>query len=66
MYCICVHNNLLNKVKELNYIPVGLGDDNFNEEWMRDNTKKKIYRIKINIMVNIHFIIGFGKMKYTK
>ena len=42
MYCICVHNNLLNKVKELNYIPVGLGDDNFNEEWMRDNTKKNI------------------------
>ena len=42
MYCICVHNNLLNKVKELNYIPVGLGDDNFNEEWMRDNTKKYI------------------------
>tara|TARA_Y100001970_G_C14062112_1_gene764731 strand:- start:6 stop:815 length:810 start_codon:yes stop_codon:yes gene_type:complete len=42
MYCICIHNNLLDKVKKLNYIPVGLGDDNFHHEWIRDNSKDNI------------------------
>lgn len=38
MYCICIHNEILPKVKKLNYIPVGLGDDDFNDEWIRDNS----------------------------
>ncbi len=38
MYCICIHDEILPKVKKLNYIPVGLGDDNFNDEWIRDNS----------------------------
>ena len=38
MYCICIHNEILPKVKKLNYIPVGLGDDEFNQEWIRDNS----------------------------
>ena len=42
IFCICIDNNLLDKVKKLNYIPVGLGSDNFSEEWLRDNTKKNI------------------------
>jgi len=37
MFCICIHNQLLDKVKSLNYIPVGLGDDQFDEGWIRDN-----------------------------
>ena len=36
IYCLCLHNELLNKVKELNYIPVGLGNNNFSDEWMLD------------------------------
>ena len=42
MYCICIHNNLLDKVQKLNYIPVGLGDSNFDHEWIRDNSKDNI------------------------
>ncbi len=38
MYCICINNEILPKVKKLNYIPVGLGDDDFNDEWIRDNS----------------------------
>jgi hypothetical protein len=37
MFCICIHNQLLDKVKLLNYIPVGLGDDKFDVGWIKDN-----------------------------
>ena len=37
MFCICLHNQLLDKVKLLNYIPVGLGDNQFDAEWIKDN-----------------------------
>jgi hypothetical protein len=36
IYCLCLHDELLNRVKELNYIPVGLGNNNFSDEWMLD------------------------------
>ena len=32
----------LNFIKDLNYIPVGLGEKNFSNEWMRDNTGDNI------------------------
>ena len=37
MFCICIHNQLLEKVKLLNYIPVGLGNDQFDSGWIKDN-----------------------------
>ena len=36
MYCICIHNELLSKVKKLNYIPVGLGEQKFDDNWTTD------------------------------
>ena len=42
MFCICIHNELLTKVKKINYIPVGLGNDQFDVEWLRDNTGENI------------------------
>lgn len=36
MYCLCLKDNHLSKVKKLNYSPVGLGPENFSEEWIRD------------------------------
>ena len=42
MFCICIHNELLTKVKKLNYIPVGLGGDKFDKEWIRDNSGENI------------------------
>ncbi len=38
MYCICIHDDILDQVKKLNYIPVGLGDAKFQKDWLRDNT----------------------------
>jgi len=38
MFCICIHNDLLDKVRKLNYVPVGLGNEEFENGWLRDNT----------------------------
>ena len=42
MFSLCIFNRHLLKIKALNYIPVGLGKDNFSNEWLRDNTKENI------------------------
>ena len=42
IYCMCLNNDYLNIVKKLNYIPVGLRNQNFSNEWMRDNTLDNI------------------------
>ena len=42
MYCLCIHNKVLPIIKKLEYVPVGLGNDNFSEEWLRDNTEDNI------------------------
>ena len=38
IYCISMLDSHLDKIKKLNYIPVGLGDGKFDKEWLRDNT----------------------------
>ncbi len=38
IYCLCLHNNLLDRVKSLQYLPVGLGKQNFSNGWLTDNT----------------------------
>ena len=42
IYCLCLENSLLSKVKSINYIPVGLGSGKFSEEWLRDNNGNNI------------------------
>jgi len=42
IFCLCLHNNFINQMKRLKYIPVGLGDKFFNREFLRDNSKKNI------------------------
>ena len=42
MYCISLSNSHLNKIKSLNYVPVGLGNGKFDKEWLRDNTLDNI------------------------
>ena len=42
MFCICIHNELLAKLKHINYIPVGLGEENFDIGWVTDKTGKNI------------------------
>ena len=42
MYCLCLNNSIYHSVKRLGYIPVGLGDEKFENYWLRDNTKENI------------------------
>ena len=38
IYCGCLNNSNLSRIKKLKYIPVGLKNKNFSKEWLRDNT----------------------------
>ena len=38
IYCGCLNNSNLSQIKKLKYIPVGLKNNNFSKEWLRDNT----------------------------
>ena len=42
MFCISLSNSHFKKIKSLNYLPVGLGNDNFDKDWFRDNTNENI------------------------
>jgi len=42
MFCISLEPNHYNFIKELGYIPVGLGEKDFSEDWFSD-------RLGINI-----------------
>ena len=42
MYCICLHDRNYRTVKELGYIPVGLGKKSFSDGWLRDNQGENI------------------------
>jgi len=42
MYCMALNNENLEMIKSLNYIPVGLKNENFSDDWLRDNTKDNI------------------------
>ncbi len=42
IYCLCLHNRVLSVVRKLGYEPVGVGNDNFSNDWLRDNTLKNI------------------------
>ncbi len=39
---MCLNEHHLENIKKLNYIPVGLGNENYSEEWLRDNTGNNI------------------------
>jgi len=42
IFCMCLHNHHLQNLKKLKYVPVGLGENDFSNEWIRDNTKINI------------------------
>ena len=42
MFCICLHDNLLDKVKKLQYVPVGVGSEKFSKDWLLDSTSENI------------------------
>jgi len=42
IYCMCLHNRVLPEIKKVDYVPVGLGNDNYSKEWLKDNTLENI------------------------
>ena len=42
MYCLSIDSSHLETIKSFNYIPVGLGEDLFSKEWIRDSEGKNI------------------------
>jgi hypothetical protein len=42
IFCMCLENSNLEIIKNLNYLPVGLKNDNFSDDWLRDNTLDNI------------------------
>jgi len=38
IFCMCLHDHHLQNLKELNYIPVGLGKNAFSNDWLKDDT----------------------------
>ena len=42
IYCMCLDEHHLENLKKLNYIPVGLGKNEYSKEWIRDNTGESI------------------------
>ena len=46
MFCITLEPNHYKFIKELNYIPVGLGDKNFDGNWLSDKSGKNISKKK--------------------
>ncbi len=42
MFCISLNPNHLQKIKSLEYLPVGLGDKKFSKDWYQDKTNENI------------------------
>ena len=42
IHCLCIHDELLEKVNKLKYLPVALGENNYREGWIRDNIGNNI------------------------
>ena len=42
MYCISIDNNILDKIVNLGYLPVGLGESNFTSKWITDKNGQNI------------------------
>jgi hypothetical protein len=42
MYCISINNEIFEKISNFGYIPVGLGDKKFSDNWIRDNIGENI------------------------
>ncbi len=42
IFCMCLNSHHLENLKKLEYIPVGLGGENYDSEWLRDDTGDNI------------------------
>ena len=61
MFCLTLEPNHQSFIKEMGYVPVGLGKK-FFQKIVLVIKKGTIFHKKISITENIHFIIGCGKI----
>ena len=60
-FCLTLNPEHEEMIRNLSYIPVGLGERVFSKNCLSDKTGDTIYQ-KIHFMGSILFIIGFGKI----
>jgi len=67
MYCISIDEKDLNLIKNLNYIPVGLGNRNFSSEWLKDSTGNNIsHKNKWYTELTFHYHFWKNKLPSLK
>ena len=65
MYCLSIYDHTLPIIKSLGYIPVGLGNNSFSKEWLRDNSGENIsYKNKFYGEYSFHY--WFWKNELSK
>ena len=63
IYCLCIHDELLDKVEKLGYLPVGLGQNNYKKGWIRDDIGKNIsHKNKYYGEYTFHYWLWQNKM----
>ena len=64
IYCLCIHDELLDKVEKLGYLPVGLGQNNYKKGWIRDDIGKNIsHKNKYYGEYTFHYWLWQNKME---
>ena len=46
MYCISLNPSHLELIKKIDYVPVGLGGNQFNAEWLTDKSNENILTLE--------------------
>ena len=62
MYCLSLHSENFDSLKKIQYTPVGLGNNIFTNEWLKDNTKINISHQLNN---NLNFFIVYTKSVFN-
>ena len=79
IFCLSIHNNNYEKLKKLDLIPVGLGDEKFDTDWLNDKGTINIsqknqnfgeytfhYHLWKNILVNKYYDNWIGFCSYRR
>jgi len=67
MYCISIDDSDLNLIKNLNYIPVGLGNKKFSNEWTTDTMGENIsHKNKWYTELTFHYYFWKNKLPLLK
>ena len=59
MYCVSIDDQILDKILDLGYIPVGLGNSNFSNKWITDDQGENIsWKNKYYGEYTFHYFFG--------